>query len=107
MRNLLMKKFGTPTGTGPMLARESVGFCSVGRPLGKRSLVFSGSARSGFAARRRRPAESKTGWPTGLPFFLPRLDCASAAGALGRTGVVAEGAAGVAGVGLIDSSGAE
>ena len=33
MRNLLMKKFGTPTGTGPRVASDIVGFVRVGMPL--------------------------------------------------------------------------
>ena len=38
-----MKKFGTPTATGPGSARDIVGFCSVGTPFGKRSLRLLGA----------------------------------------------------------------
>src|SRR2546423_7853394 len=34
MRNFSMKKFGTPSGAGPGLEKEKVGFCGVGVPSG-------------------------------------------------------------------------
>ena len=104
-----MKKFGTPTGTGPGSASENVGFVRVGMPSEWRSRVFVGRARSGSGVLRRRPAESKTGWPSdGLPFFfaaLVRLSrsglCPSAAGRVGATSDAPLAGA----VGLIASSG--
>src|SRR3954462_13812123 len=37
MRNLSMKKFGTPIGAAPGVAREKLGFAGVGTPSGRRT----------------------------------------------------------------------
>ena len=48
MRNLSMKKFGTPIGAGPTVASEYPGFAGVGTP--------SGSWSRGVSRRRGRAA---------------------------------------------------
>ena len=51
MRNLSMKKFGTPIAAGPGMASDVVGFCRVGTPWSLRRFVRPGlSARAGFLA---------------------------------------------------------
>jgi len=54
-----MKKFGTPSGAGPGLEREKVGFCGVGLPSGLVSRSVDGECRSLGVVRRR--VESFTG----------------------------------------------
>ncbi len=47
MRNLSMKKFGTPTGTAPGSASEVVGFVTVGTPRALRSATCGAASRWG------------------------------------------------------------
>src|SRR3954451_17197369 len=53
MRNFSMKKFGTPTGTGPGSASDIVGFVTVGTPCSPRR----GSGPSSRVIARRRSGE--------------------------------------------------
>src|SRR3954469_20144588 len=54
MRNLSMKKFGTPIGAAPGVAREKLGFAEVGTPFGRRvgRGVSTVSALGGFDGAR-------------------------------------------------------
>jgi hypothetical protein len=49
MRNLSMKKFGTPTTAGPGDAIEVVGFCANGRPTLPGSVERSGTRSPSLA----------------------------------------------------------
>src|SRR3954469_1364064 len=56
MRNLSMKKFGTPIGAAPGVAREKFGFAGVGTPSGRRTgrrvPTAGGWGRRGVCERR-------------------------------------------------------
>ena len=72
MRNLSMKKFGTPIGAAPGSASEKVGLSSVGEPSSARPGCF---ARAFFLASR---SSSETSF---LRLRLPALNCLFFAGA--------------------------
>src|SRR3954454_8055609 len=50
-----MKKLGTPSGAGPGVAEEKVGFCGVGLPSGLVNRSGEGACRSRDVVRRSDP----------------------------------------------------
>jgi len=56
-----MKKFGTPSGAGPGVAEEKVGFCGVGLPSGLVNRSGEGECRSRGAVRRSDPPDPPEG----------------------------------------------
>ncbi len=75
MRNLSMKKFGTPTGTAPGSASDVVGLDSVGTPCALRS-AFRGARsrcrpRSGETVRRELGARFEVALHRSAEAFAP------------------------------------
>src|SRR2546423_5552218 len=82
-----MKKFGTPSGAGPGLALEKVGFCGVGLPSGLVNRSGAGDPSCGAVPPRDPPCGRAAGrsdpW-TGAPDEPRRVPpdpgCADGAG---------------------------
>ena len=82
-----MKKFGTPSGAGPGVAEEKVGFCGVGLPSGLVNRSGDGERRSRGDVPRRNPpvalegcSDPTTGAPVEPGRRLGCPGCADGAG---------------------------
>ena len=105
MRNLSMKKFGTPIGAAPGVATDRPGLSSVGRPLGRRAAACPGARRArahacappcpGRAVTRSLGAPRRSGAACCRSSAARRpspTDCGSALGAgCGEVGAAASG----------------
>ncbi len=87
MRNLSMKKFGTPIGAGPGSASEKPGLSGVGWPSTRRSCA-SRRARRLALGDGSAPVPVPAGSGRARRFFLPVVCCSAWPSPLGASGSV-------------------